>query len=56
MNPVINFVPVIAFRLLTHPEISEIVRSILIRAVVSLAFYLVARILIVSTEITYPTF
>jgi hypothetical protein len=52
-NPVINFVLVIAFK--THPELSEIVGSILIRATRGLALIVVFRILIVSTTVTYPT-
>ncbi len=51
-NPVINFVLVIAFR--THPELSEIIRSILIMASRGLAFIVVDRILIVSTTVTNP--
>ena len=51
-NPVINFILVIALR--THPELSEIIGSILIRAVRGLALILVFRILIVSTQVTNP--
>jgi hypothetical protein len=51
-NPVINFILVIA--LITHPELSEIIGSILIRAVRGLALILVFRILIVSTLVTNP--
>jgi len=51
-NPVINFVLVIALR--THPELSVIIGSILIRAVRGFALIFVARILIVMTKITYP--
>jgi hypothetical protein len=54
INPVINFVLVLAFRLLTNPEISEKIWSIHIRAVRSLAFIVVDRILIVSTTVTNP--
>jgi hypothetical protein len=51
-NPVINFVHVIAFK--THPELSEIMGSILIRAVRGLALIVVLPILIVSTTVTNP--
>ena len=53
INPVINFILVIAFK--THPELSEIIRSILIRATRGLALIVVFRNLIVSTTITHPT-
>jgi hypothetical protein len=52
INPVINFILVIALR--THPELSKIIRSILIRAVRGLAIIEVFRILIISTTVTYP--
>jgi hypothetical protein len=52
INPVVNFILVIAFK--THPEISVIIRSILIRATRRLAFIVVDRILIVSTTVTNP--
>ena len=52
INPVINFVLVIANK--THPELSEIIGSILIRAVRGLALIVVFRILIVSTTVTNP--
>jgi hypothetical protein len=51
-NPVINFILVIALR--THPELSEIIGSILIMATRSLAKIVVDRILIVSTTVTNP--
>jgi hypothetical protein len=51
-NPVINFILVIAFR--THPELSQIIGSILIRATRGLALIAVLRILIVSTTVTNP--
>jgi hypothetical protein len=53
INPVINFVLVIAFW--THPELSEINGSILIRATRGLALIVLSKILIVSTTVTYPT-
>jgi hypothetical protein len=52
INPVINFILVIALR--THPELSEIIGSILIMAVRGLALNVVFRILIVSTKVTNP--
>jgi hypothetical protein len=51
-NPVINFILVIALR--THPELSEIIGSILILAPRGLALNVVFRILIVSTIVTNP--
>lgn len=51
-NPVINFILVFALR--TNPELSKIILAIVIRAVSSLAFIVVDRILIVFTKITYP--
>jgi hypothetical protein len=53
INPVINFILVIAFK--THPEISVIIRSILISATRGLALIVVFRILIVPTTVTHPT-
>jgi hypothetical protein len=52
LNPVINFVTLIAFR--TQPELSEIIWSILIRAFRGLALIVVFRILIVSAIVTDP--
>ena len=51
-NPVINFVPVIALR--THPELSEIIWSVFIRAIMSFALIVMDRIFIILTEITNP--
>jgi hypothetical protein len=51
-NPIINFVLAIAKK--THPELSEIIGSILIRATRGLALTVVFRILIVSTKVTNP--
>jgi hypothetical protein len=51
-NPVINFILVTAFK--THPELSEIIRSILIMAVRGLTLNVMFRILIVSTIVTNP--
>jgi hypothetical protein len=51
-NPVINFILVLALG--THPELSHIIRSILIMAVNILALIEVYRILIVSTTVTNP--
>ena len=52
LNPVINFVSVIAWR--THPELNEIIWSVFIRAISSFALILMDRILIIETEITNP--
>jgi hypothetical protein len=51
-NPIINFVLAIAKK--THPELSEIIKSILIIATRDLALIEVDRILIVSTTVTNP--
>ncbi len=51
-NPVINFILVIALR--THPELSQIIGSILIRASRGITLIAVLRILIVSTIVTNP--
>jgi hypothetical protein len=51
-NPVINLVLVIALR--THPELSEIIGSILIMATRALALNVMFKILIVSTTVTNP--
>ena len=52
INPVVNFVLVIALG--THPELSVIIGSILIRACKGLALNVVFRILVVSTTVTHP--
>jgi hypothetical protein len=51
-NPVINFILVIALR--THPELIQIIGSILIMATRVLALNVMFRILIVSTTVTNP--
>jgi hypothetical protein len=51
-NPVIYFVLVIAFN--THPELIQIIGSILIIATRALALNVMFKILIVSTTVTNP--
>ncbi len=51
-NPVINFVLVTELR--THPELIQIIGSILIMATRVLALNVMFRILIVSTTVTNP--